>query len=410
MQDYPVAVLGSVMTRFLVGYRNPDEGDNILVEAALQAEQKKHRDLLRLNVTDTYDNLTRKTLAFFRWFISADGPRTRYLMKLDDDSFPHLDLVLDALRAEDSYEYSYLGYFHFLAPVHRDGKNFEPASNYDAVHFPTYASGSGYILSKALVRNVVGNLYDHPTVLRNEDASVGVWVDHALSILPVHFMPLKATLFGCAAGDTLSLNLRLGELPCMWAKRQEDEHLRCCLESDLEPFIDQPTARMPSSKVSFKRVEQPIKPASPTSSASRDDARYAVRPLPNQFHPVLREFASNNPFRINQSLFLTEGTAASQSYQTNLLPSNTTLSQRHEAHDFIGYLPSTQMAYLGLMPILFPLSYEVSLVPSDGTLFARSSEVPSSYPHALFSGTGSPTVRGYPLESPAIFLGNHAAF
>lgn len=220
--------------RFMIGRTYPRDDE---VEDALAEEQRAHQDIIRLDVPDTYDSLSNKTLQFLRSFRDGLVPDARFVMKLDDDTFPHVQRLLEVLRKEDSgFQFSYMGYFHRCAQVRRSGKNAEPASTYAKSVFPTYASGSGYILSSPLARKVVDN-WESGTVMRNEDANVGVLVDeemrNGLQGEPLDFREMQATLFGCNKDDVLSMNLEAGEMGCMWQKARQRLSNICCRRNSL---------------------------------------------------------------------------------------------------------------------------------------------------------------------------------
>jgi hypothetical protein len=238
-----------VQARFIVG--NPVGSDAHEVAAALETEENEHKDFLRLRVDDTYDTLTSKTFAFLSWFSSSDGPNARFLMKLDDDTFPHFDSLTTLLRTQPQEGYSYIGFFHQCAVVKRSGKNAESFVEFPEPMFPTYASGSGYVLSAPLVRDLVhGNGSTHSAarsdmpMLYNEDASVGVWVDREASRESVSLTPISATLFGCTPGDRLSMNLRLGEMTCMWKRRASGRSNYCCEDLSHDIGLLQASAKL----------------------------------------------------------------------------------------------------------------------------------------------------------------------
>jgi len=241
MKDMAVGSDGPVKARFIVG--NPVGPDAAEVSAALAAEDAEHGDFLWLPVDDSYDGLTVKTFAFLTWFAS-EGPRSKYLMKLDDDTFPHFGPLVDMLRLqaiEETGGYSYMGFFHKCAAVHRDGKNNESVAVFGEPFFPTYASGSGYVLSGGLVNDLIS--VDSQPKLHNEDASVGVWVDKTSKT--ANFKAIPATLYGCSKGDALSMNLRPGEMRCMWNKLEAGSQNLCCDEKN-DPWPEDAAARTAS--------------------------------------------------------------------------------------------------------------------------------------------------------------------
>mmetsp|Transcript_46027 Transcript_46027/g.99962 ORF Transcript_46027/g.99962 Transcript_46027/m.99962 type:complete len:357 (-) Transcript_46027:51-1121(-) len=259
-----------VQTVFVVG--QPEPGSQ--VAAALESEQQEHGDILLLPVQDTYEDLTKKTLTFLQWFLGdmlgdegmVRSPGAKYVLKLDDDTYPHLGRLLQLLVTRPD-SYTYMGLFHRCAAVKRIGKNAESPEDFGDNLFPTYASGSGYVLSSALARNLIESIAhpsltrklldvdamkeaftsrsgdtsatffteeapvdaDHPTMLHNEDANTGFWISQQNpKSTPVEFASIPATLNGCSGDDVLSMNLEAGVMPCMWARQQFKLKSICC--------------------------------------------------------------------------------------------------------------------------------------------------------------------------------------
>lgn len=225
---------GLWQTRFLVGKTHPRDEE---LENALLHEQAEYQDIVRLDVPDTYDTLSNKTFHFLRAFSDGTIPNARFVMKLDDDTFPHVGRLVSLLGAEVSdFNYSYLGLFFDHGRVLRAGKNAETTSTYPKDVFPTYASGSGYILTAPLARHL-SDSWETGRELRNEDANIGVLIDMAmrsgLKDQQVHFRSIPSTLYGCGKDDVLTMQIELGEMGCMWQRAMRNESNMCCPRSSL---------------------------------------------------------------------------------------------------------------------------------------------------------------------------------
>ena len=59
----------------------------------LKDEAAKYKDILQLNFTDTYRNLTLKTLTSFKW-IHSKCSHVPFYLKIDDDIYVELDKIL----------------------------------------------------------------------------------------------------------------------------------------------------------------------------------------------------------------------------------------------------------------------------------------------------------------------------
>ncbi|KAI8115091.1 hypothetical protein FF38_02346 [Lucilia cuprina] len=162
------------------------QGLDAALRSQLEKEQKKHLDLLLLpRLTDTYANLTEKLLH------SLDALTHHYdfsyLLKVDDDTYVKLDLLLNELVSYDrklirkSHEYRghplpnlYWGYFNGRANIKTKGQWSEP-NYYLSYRYNTYALGGGYIISRKLCEYVANNSHTLSTYV-SEDVSMGTWL------------------------------------------------------------------------------------------------------------------------------------------------------------------------------------------------------------------------------------------
>lgn len=86
------------MVRFVVGY---SEQTNDAEEAALQTEMATHKDIIRVNMVDSYDQLTHKTLRIFG--DAVEKVDAHFYFKVDDDVAVNLEalrLYLQELRGQ----------------------------------------------------------------------------------------------------------------------------------------------------------------------------------------------------------------------------------------------------------------------------------------------------------------------
>ncbi|XP_069601948.1 UDP-GalNAc:beta-1,3-N-acetylgalactosaminyltransferase 2-like [Ranitomeya imitator] len=141
-------------------------------EAALQAESRVHRDMVFVDVVDTYRSVPRKLLLFYRWLEAA--VTFTFLLKTDDDCFIHLDNVLRALE-DGSVQgpNAWWGNFRLNWAVERTGKWQE--LEYMSPAYPAFACGSGYVLSRDIVQWLAANA-DRLQTYQGEDVSMGIWM------------------------------------------------------------------------------------------------------------------------------------------------------------------------------------------------------------------------------------------
>lgn len=216
-----------IKTKFIIG----DNGHDLMDE--LTEENRKYNDIVFLKVNESYHNLATKTIAYFRWFARESEKVCAgdcwFVMKLDDDTWPNLDLLLPVLvgirkdKSKIDATLNYIGAELWNGAVVREGKWAEtaPLSQFNAQQYPAYMAGSGYILSKDLVKRLDTYIANNGiTLLRNEDTTVGNWIhDQNHLNMNIHYQDLTWKEQGCGDGQHLMMNLCPGEMRCMWQKR-----------------------------------------------------------------------------------------------------------------------------------------------------------------------------------------------
>lgn len=139
-------------------------------EAELQAESHAHGDMVFVDVVDTYRNVPRKLLLFYRWL---EGAVTfHFLLKTDDDCYIHLDNVLRALERVQGPN-AWWGNFRLNWAVDRTGKWQE--LEYMSPAYPAFTCGSGYVISRDIVQWLAANA-DRLKTYQGEDVSMGIWM------------------------------------------------------------------------------------------------------------------------------------------------------------------------------------------------------------------------------------------
>ncbi|KAM9329682.1 UDP-GalNAc:beta-1,3-N-acetylgalactosaminyltransferase 2 [Gastrophryne carolinensis] len=141
-------------------------------EAELREESRAHGDMVFVDVVDTYRNVPRKLLLFYRWLV--DSIDFDFLLKTDDDCFVDLDRVLGALeagrlRGPDAW----WGNFRLNWGVDRTGKWQE--LEYVSPAYPPFTCGSGYVVSRDVAHWLAANAQRLKTY-QGEDVSMGIWM------------------------------------------------------------------------------------------------------------------------------------------------------------------------------------------------------------------------------------------
>lgn len=159
---------------FLLGRNEGELG--ILQQRMLQAESHKHHDIIQQDFLDTYKNLTIKTLMGMNW-VAMYCPQASYVMKTDSDMFVNTEyLIYKLLRPELKPKKNYFtgnNMRGFAPNRNKNSKWYMPPELYPSEIYPTFCSGTGYVLSGDVARKIYKvSLSIH--YLHLEDVYVGI--------------------------------------------------------------------------------------------------------------------------------------------------------------------------------------------------------------------------------------------
>lgn len=151
LSEKPASEVKSLFSIGLVNVK-PEEKDT------LESENKKYNDLILLpKLFDTYVTITKKVLqSFVHIYENYDFD---FLLKVDDDSFVVLDLIIKELfrwQNKGTRAELYWGYFDGRARVKRNGP-WKETDWFLCDHYLPYALGGGYVLSYNLVKFIAEN-------------------------------------------------------------------------------------------------------------------------------------------------------------------------------------------------------------------------------------------------------------
>lgn len=159
-------VNSSITAKFVIGVKDLPVKD----WEDLKQENRKFGDILFLSeLKDSYYELTNKVLQTFMWV--DENLKFSYLLKVDDDSFVRLDVIISELEKSLQRSKLYWGFFRGDAHVKFRGSWTEKNWHLCDRYLP-YAQGGGYILSSDLVNFVAQNA-DLFQKFNSEDVSVG---------------------------------------------------------------------------------------------------------------------------------------------------------------------------------------------------------------------------------------------
>lgn len=159
---------------FLLGKNEGELG--ILQQRMLEAESRRHRDIIQQDFLDTYKNLTIKTLMGMNW-VTVHCPRVSYVMKTDSDMFVNTEyLIYKLLRPEVKPLKNYFtgnNMRGFAPNRNKNSKWYMPPELYPSEKYPTFCSGTGYVFSGDLARKIC-QASQSVRLLHLEDVYVGI--------------------------------------------------------------------------------------------------------------------------------------------------------------------------------------------------------------------------------------------
>ncbi|XP_059172503.1 UDP-GlcNAc:betaGal beta-1,3-N-acetylglucosaminyltransferase 7-like [Physella acuta] len=121
----------------------------------IRLEKDKYQDILEFNMTEDYRKLTVKMLGILRW-VNTNCPGVGFFLKADEDSFINVPLFVDYLLInQKSLSRSVMGAMYNAPPVRRWGKWRVSILEYPFQRFPTYASGSSYLIAGNAIGDII---------------------------------------------------------------------------------------------------------------------------------------------------------------------------------------------------------------------------------------------------------------
>ncbi|XP_038139460.1 beta-1,3-galactosyltransferase 2-like [Cyprinodon tularosa] len=159
---------------FLLGKKEGELG--LLQQRMVEAESRRHHDIIQQDFLDSYQNLTIKTLMGMNW-VAMHCPEASYVMKTDSDMFVNTEyLIYKLLRPDQKPRKNYFtgnNMRGFAPNRNENSKWYMPPELYPGDKYPTFCSGTGYVFSGDLA----GKIYRTSLRIRRlhlEDVYVGI--------------------------------------------------------------------------------------------------------------------------------------------------------------------------------------------------------------------------------------------
>ncbi|XP_030638717.1 beta-1,3-galactosyltransferase 2-like [Chanos chanos] len=157
---------------FLLGLSGGADSEKLQEKVRLESQQ--HHDLLQSTFSDTYFNLTIKTMVIMDW-LATRCSQASYAMKIDSDMFLNLDNLVAMLLKPGIPKENYITgtvMTNINVIRNKNSKWYVSEEMYPEPKYPTYLLGMGYVFSNDLPGKLV-NVSKDVKPFNIEDAYVG---------------------------------------------------------------------------------------------------------------------------------------------------------------------------------------------------------------------------------------------
>ena len=172
-----------------------------VLEGRLLEESRLYNDLVVVDFTECYDNLTLKSLTGLHWITKFFCTIAEFVLKTDDDIFINTPTMIETMNGwiyNRNTTNIITGLLFPKNPVYRTGKHMVTKEMYDKDVYPPYVAGAAYILSKDVIPKLMALALNQTgfEFIRMEDAYItGVLAEKA-KIVPTHFGSKQFHLVG----------------------------------------------------------------------------------------------------------------------------------------------------------------------------------------------------------------------
>ncbi|XP_025908837.1 beta-1,3-galactosyltransferase 5 [Nothoprocta perdicaria] len=167
----------SVGGRRVVAYFLLGTTANLREQAGVVAESQEYKDVIQKNFTDTYYNLTLKTMMGMEW-VHRYCPQSSFVMKTDSDVFVNVFYLTELLVRKNKSSSFFTGFLKLHEyPIRKTGSKWYVSNKeYPGDTYPPFCSGTGYVFST----DVASKIYEISgcvPFIKLEDVFVGLCLD-----------------------------------------------------------------------------------------------------------------------------------------------------------------------------------------------------------------------------------------
>ncbi|KAM9566620.1 beta-1,3-galactosyltransferase 5 isoform 1-T3 [Guaruba guarouba] len=157
-------------------------------QADITAESQKYKDIIQKNFTDTYYNLTLKTMMGIEW-IHRFCNQSSFVMKTDTDVFVNIFYLTELLLRKKRTTRFFTGFLklHEFPIRRRRSKWYVSKEEYPRKTYPPFCSGTGYVLSTDVASQIY-NVSESISFIKLEDVFIGL----CLAKLKIHLEELHS--------------------------------------------------------------------------------------------------------------------------------------------------------------------------------------------------------------------------
>lgn len=175
--------------------------ESLSEEQTVVREAMKHGDIIQEDFSDTYKNLTLKTVMLLKWAHTL-CPVARFVMKSDDDMFINVPNLLKYIRSLKNDRRQLFGRLVKSArPLRsRSSKYYVPVTEYRDNVYPDYLSGTAYVMSSDVTQKLFETSQVTPIFFFEDVYITGICAKKAGIVRRNHpgFVYYKRPVKGCS--------------------------------------------------------------------------------------------------------------------------------------------------------------------------------------------------------------------